>query len=106
MPVVELKLPLANKCSGGYFGDRKRECRSGGPGQAFQSFCKRRSNVAEECASTLQIALSTGLISISVILFAIAAPTIAKKTPRHDRKGFQLTTSAPVLTKASADKQS
>src|SRR6266436_4692018 len=49
---------------------------------------KRRNNWNR--ASTLRIGLSTGLISISVILLAIAAPTIAKKAPRHDLYGFQL----------------
>src|SRR6266446_2214859 len=49
---------------------------------------KRRNNATR--ASTLRIVLSTGLISISAILLAIATPTITKKTPGHDRKGFQL----------------
>ena len=50
---------------------------------------KRRRNDSDR-ASTLQIALSTGLISISAILLAIAAPTITKKAPRHDPDAFQL----------------
>src|SRR5450631_3348580 len=49
---------------------------------------KRRNNANR--ASTLQIALSTGLISISAILLATATPINAKKAPGHDRKGFQL----------------
>ena len=40
-------------------------------------------------ASTLQIALSTGLISISAILFGITAPTNTEKAPRQDLHGFQ-----------------
>src|SRR5438874_2288906 len=52
----------------------------------------RRNN--SDRASTLQIGLSTGLISISVILLVIAAPINAKKAPGHDRKGFQLEESA------------
>src|SRR5438552_3552292 len=50
---------------------------------------KKRQNNSNR-ASTLRIALSTGLISISVILLAIAAPTITKKAPRHGLYGFQL----------------
>ena len=49
---------------------------------------KRRNN--SDRASTLQIALSTGLIWIFAILLAIAAPTNTKKAPRQDRYGFQL----------------
>jgi len=49
---------------------------------------KRRNN--SDRASTLQIALSTGLISISAILLAIAAPTNREIAPGHDRKGFPL----------------
>src|SRR5438477_1469117 len=41
-------------------------------------------------ASTLQIALSTGLISIFAILLAIAAPANRKEAPRQDPSGFQL----------------
>ena len=50
---------------------------------------KKRRNKSNR-ASTLQIALSTGLISISAILLAITAPTITEKAPRHDPRGFQL----------------
>jgi hypothetical protein len=49
---------------------------------------KRRNN--SDPASTLQIALSTGLMPISAILLAIAAPTNSEKAPRHDLYGFQL----------------
>ena len=49
---------------------------------------KRRNN--SNRASTLQIALSTGLISISAILLAIAAPTNRERAPRHNSQGFQL----------------
>src|SRR5204863_5702968 len=41
-------------------------------------------------ASTLRIALSTGLISISAILLAIAAPTKTEEPLRQDPYGFQL----------------
>src|SRR5436190_11207686 len=41
-------------------------------------------------ASTLQIALSIGLISISAILLAIGAPTNSKNALRQDLYGFQL----------------
>src|SRR5438105_12731521 len=41
-------------------------------------------------ASTLKIALSTGLISISTILFAITPPNVTKKTlPGVDTDGIQ-----------------
>ena len=40
-------------------------------------------------ASTLQIALSTGLISISAILLAIAAQGHTKKAPRYDSHAIQ-----------------
>jgi hypothetical protein len=49
-------------------------------------------------ASTLRVALSTGLISISVILFAIAASARPKKTPRHDPHEFQLAEGADSVT--------
>src|SRR2546429_2034404 len=49
---------------------------------------KRRNN--SNRASTLRIALATGLISISAILIAIAASTNAKKAPGHHLFGFQL----------------
>jgi FG-GAP-like repeat len=48
-------------------------------------------------ASTLQITLSTGLISISAVLFAIAAPTKTKQAPRQDLHRFQLEGSADAL---------
>ena len=57
---------------------------------------KRRNN--SNRASTLQIALSTGLISISAILLAIAAPTNTKKAPRQDLSGFQLEEGADAST--------
>ena len=47
---------------------------------------KHRSNRA----STLWIALSTGLVSISAILIAIAPPINTKKAPGHHLSGFQL----------------
>ena len=55
---------------------------------------KRRNN--SDRASTLQIALSTGLISISAILLAIAAPTITKKAPRQDPHRSQLKVGADI----------
>src|SRR5438874_9098088 len=36
------------------------------------------------CASTLRIALSTGLISTSAILLAVAAPTNRERAPQQD----------------------
>jgi hypothetical protein len=41
-------------------------------------------------ASTLQIVLSNGLISISALLLAIGAPTFTKNAPRQDLNEFQL----------------
>ena len=49
---------------------------------------KERRNSSSH-ASTLPIALSTGLISISVILLAIAAPITTKKAAEHHVSGFQ-----------------
>jgi hypothetical protein len=49
---------------------------------------KRRNN--SNRASTLWIALSTGLVSISAILLAIAPPINTKKAPGHHLSGFQL----------------
>src|SRR5438093_1529415 len=48
-------------------------------------------------ASTLQIVLSTGLISILAILLAIAAPTNRGKAPGQNLFGFQLKESADAL---------
>src|SRR5438477_1205396 len=48
-------------------------------------------------ASTLQIALSTGLISIFAILLVIAAPANTKEAPRHDRHWLQLKEGADTL---------
>src|SRR5438477_4783254 len=48
-------------------------------------------------ASTLQIALSTGLISIFAILLVIAAPANTKEAPRHDRHWLQLKEGADAL---------
>src|SRR5207249_3582333 len=49
-------------------------------------------------ASTLPIALSIGLISISAILLVIAAPANLKKAPQRDRYGFQLEESGDSIT--------
>src|SRR5436190_948268 len=49
-------------------------------------------------ASTLPIALSIGLISISAILLVIAAPANLEKAPQHDRFGFQLEESGDSIT--------
>ena len=49
-------------------------------------------------ASTLSIALSIGLISISAILLVIAAPANLEKAPQHDRSGFQLEESGDSIT--------
>jgi FG-GAP-like repeat/FG-GAP repeat len=57
---------------------------------------KRRNN--SNRASTLQIALSTGLISISAILLAIAVPANRKEAPRQDLYGFQLEKGADAIT--------
>ena len=51
--------------------------------QTHRNMEKRRNN--SRSASTLQIALSTGLISISAILLVIGAPTQTRNTRRHDR---------------------
>src|SRR2546428_13614295 len=48
-------------------------------------------------ASTLQIALSTSLISIFAILLAIATPTNIGKTPRQNLSRFQLEEGADSL---------
>src|SRR2546425_11746179 len=48
-------------------------------------------------ASTLQIALSTSLISIFAILLAIAAPTNIGKAPRQNLSRFQLEEGADSL---------
>ena len=48
-------------------------------------------------ASTLQIALSTGLISIFAILLALAAPANRKEAPRQDLSGSQLEEGADSL---------
>ena len=48
-------------------------------------------------ASTLQIALSTGLISIFAILLAVAAPANRKEAPRQNLSGFQLGEGADAL---------
>src|SRR5207253_1114757 len=57
---------------------------------------KRRNN--SNRASTLPIALSTGLISISAILLAIAAPTPKEKASRQDLYGLQLKEGADAIT--------
>ena len=49
---------------------------------------KRRNN--SDRASTLQIALSASLISLSAILLAITKPTNTEKAPRQGLDGFQL----------------
>jgi hypothetical protein len=56
---------------------------------------KRRNNLAR--ASALQIALSTGLISISAILLAIAMPAKTEEAPRQDPNGLQLEEGADSL---------
>jgi hypothetical protein len=58
---------------------------------------KKRRNKSNR-ASTLQIALSTGLISISAILLAIAVPANRKEAPRRDLYGFQLEKGTDSIT--------
>ena len=55
--------------------------------QSTQHMKKRRNN--PNGVSTLQIALSTGLISISAILLAAAVPTNTEKAPPQDLYGLQ-----------------
>src|SRR5204863_7900785 len=62
-----------------------------------QEKMKKRRNNANR-ASTLRIALSTGLISISAILLAIAAPTLKEKALRQDLYGLQLNERADAIT--------